>query len=80
MINLIITTALAGVAGTGLGGVIGALFRKDSNRTVSLLLSFAGGVMISVVCFDLIRTPSTRGWACTRFWVESRWEGPSSTC
>mgnify|MGYP002792002118 CR=1 FL=1 len=55
MINLIITTALAGVAGTGLGGVIGALFRKDSNRTVSLLLSFAGGVMISVVCFDLIR-------------------------
>ncbi|MDC7287637.1 ZIP family metal transporter [Blautia schinkii] len=54
MLNLMIITALAGVAGTGLGGVIGALFRKDSNRTVSLLLSFAGGVMISVVCFDLI--------------------------
>lgn len=54
MLNLMIITALAGVVGTGLGGVIGALFRKDSNRTVSLLLSFAGGVMISVVCFDLI--------------------------
>lgn len=52
--TLIITTAIAGVAGTGLGGVIGALFKKDSNRTVSLLLSFAGGVMLSVVCFDLI--------------------------
>lgn len=52
--TLIITTTLAGVVGTGLGGVIGALFRKDSNRTVSLLLSFAGGVMLSVVCFDLI--------------------------
>lgn len=52
--TLIIVTTLAGVAGTGLGGVIGALFRKDSNKTVSLLLSFAGGVMLSVVCFDLI--------------------------
>lgn len=52
--TLVITTTLAGVAGTGLGGIIGALFKKDSNRTVSLLLSFAGGVMLSVVCFDLI--------------------------
>ncbi len=52
--TLIVTTALAGVAGTGLGGLIGALLQKDSNRTVSLLLSFAGGVMVSVVCFDLV--------------------------
>ena len=51
--TLIMTTALAGVAGTGLGGLIGAMLQKDSNRTVSLLLSFAGGVMLSVVCFDL---------------------------
>ena len=51
--TLIMTTALAGVVGTGLGGLIGALLQKDSNRTVSLLLSFAGGVMLSVVCFDL---------------------------
>ena len=51
---MIVTTAIAGVAGTGLGGLIGALLQKDSNRTVSLLLSFAGGVMLSVVCFDLI--------------------------
>ena len=52
--TLLLTTALAGVVGTGLGGVIGALLQKDSNRTVSLLLSFAGGVMIGIVCFDLI--------------------------
>ena len=52
--TLILTTALAGVAGTGLGGLIGAMLQKDSNRTVSLLLSFAGGVMVSVVCFDLV--------------------------
>ena len=52
--TLILTTTLAGVVGTGIGGLIGALLQKDSNRTVSLLLSFAGGVMLSVVCFDLV--------------------------
>ena len=52
--TLIVTTALAGVGGTGLGGLVGALLQKDSKRTVSLLLSFAGGVMLSVVCFDLV--------------------------
>ena len=52
--TLLVTTAIAGVVGTGLGGLIGAVLQKDSNRTVSLLLSFAGGVMLSVVCFDLV--------------------------
>ena len=52
--TLIMVTAFAGVAGTGLGGLIGAMLQKDSKRVVSLLLSFAGGVMLSVVCFDLV--------------------------
>ena len=52
--TLLLTTFLAGVAGTGLGGLFGAVLQKDSNRTVSLLLSFAGGVMLSVVCCDLV--------------------------
>ena len=52
--TLILTTFLAGVIGTGLGGLVGAMLQKDSKRTVSLLLSFAGGVMLSVVCFDLV--------------------------
>ena len=52
--TLLIATAISGVGGTGVGGLIGALLQKDSNRTVSLLLSFAGGVMMSVVCFDLV--------------------------
>ncbi len=52
--NIIWITALAGMGGTGLGGLISCLFRKDSSKTVSLLLSFAAGVMTSVVCFDLL--------------------------
>ena len=38
----------------GLGGLIGVLFKKNSNKTMSLLLSFAAGIMLSVVFFDLI--------------------------
>ena len=52
--TLILTTELAGIGGTGIGGLIGALLQKDSNKTVSLLLSFAAGVMLSVVCCDLV--------------------------
>lgn len=51
---LIGITAIAGVGGTGLGGVTACLFRKDSSKTVSLLLSFAAGVMTAIVCFDLL--------------------------
>lgn len=54
MFTLLIVTFIAGVVGTGLGGFIGVLFKKDSNRTISLLLAFAAGVMLSIVCFDLI--------------------------
>ena len=52
--NLLLVTFIAGVVGTGVGGLIGALLQKESNRVVSLLLSFAAGVMLSVVCFDLV--------------------------
>lgn len=54
METVILITAIAGVGGTGIGGIIGALFRRDSEKAVSLLLSFAAGVMLSVVCFDLL--------------------------
>lgn len=51
---IIIVTAIAGVCGTGLGGIIGATLKKDSTKAVSLLLAFAGGVMLAIVCFELI--------------------------
>lgn len=54
ILYIVVITAIAGVGGTGLGSVISCLFKKDSNRIVSLLLSFAAGVMIAVVCFDLL--------------------------
>ena len=51
---IIVITAVAGVGGTGLGGAVGALLKRDSSRIVSLMLAFAGGIMTGVVCFDMI--------------------------
>jgi len=53
---IILVTLISGVVGTGLGGIIGALLNRESNKTASLLLSFAGGVMLAVVCFDLMQS------------------------
>ena len=49
-----LVTLISGAGGTGLGGLIGALFKSESNRTISLLLAFAGGVMTAMVCSDLL--------------------------
>lgn len=51
---VVIITAIAGIGGTGLGGAVGAVLERDSAKIVSLLLAFAGGVMLAVVTFDLI--------------------------
>ena len=65
---IIVITFISGVVGTGLGGVIGAVLKRDSKKVVSLLLSFAAGIMLAVVCFDLMSEPinmmreGTLGW------------------
>ena len=51
---MITITLAAGVGGTGVGGFLGILFNKKSAKTVSGLLSFAAGVMLAVVCLDLV--------------------------
>ncbi|MDE6273763.1 MAG: ZIP family metal transporter [Clostridiales bacterium] len=54
---IIVITFISGAIGTGLGGVVGVILRRDSNKIVSLLLSFAAGIMLAVVCFDLMSEP-----------------------
>ncbi len=54
MLRIILYTFLVGVVGTMIGGIIGAIFGHRSEKSMSLLLSFSGGIMISIVCFDLI--------------------------
>ena len=57
----LLVTAAAGVGGTGLGGLLATLFRRDSGREASLLLSFAAGVMVSVSCFGLLTEAAAPG-------------------
>jgi len=45
---------LAGVVGMGLGGLFAALFGSRKDKMISIFLSFAGGVMISIVFFELL--------------------------
>lgn len=55
---LIIKTTLLGLFfgtfGTTIGGIIGCTFNQISNKFLSCILSFASGLMMSIICFELI--------------------------
>lgn len=54
ILNTFLIGLFFGTFGTTLGGIIGIVINKNSNRFLSCILSLASGLMISVVCFDLI--------------------------
>ena len=43
-----------GTFGTTLGGILGSLFNIKSNRKLSFILEFAAGLMLAIICFELI--------------------------
>ena len=43
-----------GTFGTTIGGIIGVSIKNTSNKFLSFILSFASGLMLAIVCFDLI--------------------------
>lgn len=43
-----------GTFGTTIGGIIGIKFKKPSQKFLSFILAFASGLMIAIVCFDLL--------------------------
>lgn len=45
---------LCGMVGTGLGGILTILLGNPTKRVMAVLLGFTSGIMISVVCFDLL--------------------------
>lgn len=45
---------LCGMIGTGLGGLITLFLGNPTKRFMAVLLGFTSGIMISVVCFDLL--------------------------
>lgn len=43
-----------GTFGTTLGGIIGLTFKSTSKKFLSFILALASGLMMAIVCFDLI--------------------------
>jgi ZIP family zinc transporter len=56
--NEILKTTLLGLFfgtfGTTIGGIIGVIIKKDSKKFISFILAFASGLMMAIICFDLI--------------------------
>ena len=53
-LQILLITALTGVGGLALGGGLAVLVHTPSDKQMSLLLRFTAGIMLSVVCFDLV--------------------------
>lgn len=53
-ISTFIVGLLSGVLGTGLGGAFSFLIRSPSNRFLSFAYGLSAGMMISIVCFDML--------------------------
>lgn len=43
-----------GMFGTTIGGILGSLFEIKSNKKLSFILEFSAGLMLSIICFELI--------------------------
>lgn len=54
ILNTTILGVFFGTIGTTIGGIIGCTIKNNSNKFLSFILSFAAGLMMAVVCFDLI--------------------------
>ncbi|HZK34446.1 MAG TPA: ZIP family metal transporter [Bacillota bacterium] len=54
MLLSVVVGSLAGIVGTGLGGALAFLLKHPTKRYLSTVLGFSAGLMISVVCFDLL--------------------------
>ena len=63
--NIINTTLLGlffGTFGTTIGGIIGVTLKTNSSRFLSFILQFAAGLMLAIICFELI--PEALGISC----------------
>lgn len=54
ILNTTVLGLFFGTIGTTIGGIIGCTIKSKSNKFLSFILSFAAGLMMAVICFDLI--------------------------
>ncbi|MDE7214194.1 MAG: ZIP family metal transporter [Anaeroplasmataceae bacterium] len=51
---ILVLSLIAGTVGTGVGGILGVLLKNKGNKVMSRILSFAGGVMVGIVVFEMV--------------------------
>ncbi|MEG2540557.1 MAG: ZIP family metal transporter [Clostridia bacterium] len=51
---VLVLSLVAGVVGTGIGGIIGVLLKGKGNKIMGRVLSFAGGVMVGIATFEML--------------------------
>lgn len=61
IIIIVILASFVSIFGTILGAAIGVIFRNPSKKILSNIIGFAGGLMLSIVVFDLI--PESLEWS-----------------
>ncbi|WP_326911121.1 ZIP family metal transporter [Sedimentibacter sp. MB31-C6] len=54
ILNFFITGFIIGGIGTCIGGILSILIYKPSDRAISGLLSYAAGIMLAIISFDLM--------------------------
>lgn len=54
ILDITISGLVFGIMGTTIGGVIGSFLEIKKNKYLSFLLEFTAGLMLSIICFELI--------------------------
>ena len=54
ILNISVLGLIFGMIGTTLGGVIGSFLNISNSKYLSFMLEFTAGLMLSVICFELI--------------------------
>ena len=54
LLGVILITAIAGIAGTALGGCLTLFIRQSSKKAIGILEGFASGITLGTVCFHFI--------------------------
>ena len=54
LLKITVIGLISGMIGTGAGGLMAFFVNDISNRTLGLILEFSSGLMMAVVCFELI--------------------------
>lgn len=66
LLKVSIVGLVSGIIGTGIGGLAAFMITRITNRALGFILEFSAGLMMAVVCFELIPEAfELGGTACT---------------